>query len=106
MANNDNFLADFFAFAAIALKEKTEKPQTEKDTNEKSCTEKQCQCAKKHFTQTPEISGLIRKIKHDIFKCQNVVMFNISSNESSKKNILYLLDTITEDLMKLDARIS
>ena len=60
----------------------------------------------KNFTQTPEISELIRKIKHDIFKCQNVAMFNISSNEPSKRNILNLLDTITENLMKLDARIS
>lgn len=50
MKNNDNLLADFFAFAAIAFteKEKAEKSQAEKDTTEKSCTEKQCKCTENH----------------------------------------------------------
>lgn len=45
MKNNDNFLADFFALAAIAFteKEKAEKSQAEKDT-----TEKQCKCTENH----------------------------------------------------------
>ncbi|MDE5582460.1 MAG: hypothetical protein K2J08_01970 [Ruminococcus sp.] len=107
MKNIDEFLSDFIALSAIAFteKEKVEKSQTEKDTTEKSCTENQCHCAKKYFTQTPEISDLMRQIKHDIFKCQNVTMFNISQNEPSKRKILNLLDKITENLMKLDERL-
>ena len=69
MKNNDNFLADFFALAAIAFSEKS---QAEKDTTEKSCTEKQCKCTGNHCKNQQDFNKKLFDIREDIAKCRTL----------------------------------
>ena len=84
MKNNDNFLADFFALAAIALKEKTEKPQSEKDT-----TEKQCKCTENHCKNQQDFN---KELLEEISKCQ--------------KEICAIRENISMELYEVNAYIS
>lgn len=74
MKNNDNLLADFFAFpamvgimAAFSEMEKTEKPQAEKDT-----TEKQCKCTGNNCKNQQDFNKKLFDIREDIAKCRTL----------------------------------
>ena len=101
MKHNDDILAGLLALSAIAFIE-NEESNTEKNTK---ADEETLSKLREITKNNVEIHDMIRQMKHDIFKCQNVTMFNISANEPSKRELLKLLDKITADLMKLDERL-